>query len=54
MQKQLIAKGFNIPAGATGYYGDQTVAAVKKFYTSLDKKKDGSIMQPDGWKDLWS
>lgn len=54
MQKQLIAKGYNIPAGATGYYGDQTVEAVKKFYVSLDKKKDGSIMQPDGWKVLWS
>ena len=53
MQKQLIKKGFAISAGPTGYYGDQTVAAVKKFYASLDKKKDGAVMQPDGWNKLW-
>ena len=53
MQKQLIKKGFSISNGPTGYYGDQTVAAVKKFYASLDKKKDGTAMQPDGWNKLW-
>lgn len=53
MQKQLIKKGFAINNGPTGYYGDQTVAAVKKFYASLDKKSDGATMQPDGWNKLW-
>ena len=54
MQKQLIAKGFNIPAGATGYYGDQTIAAVKKLYSSINKKKDGRVLDPAGWNALWS
>jgi peptidoglycan hydrolase-like protein with peptidoglycan-binding domain len=31
MQKALISRGFAIPAGATGYYGSRTVAAVKAF-----------------------
>jgi hypothetical protein len=53
MQKQLIAKGFNIPAGATGYYGDQTIAAVKKLYLSIGKKKDGRVLDPAGWNALW-
>lgn len=53
MQKQLIKKGFSIPAGPTGYYGDQTVAAVKKFYNSINKKKDGRSMDPAGWNKLW-
>lgn len=54
MQKQLIAKGFNIPTGATGYYGDQTIAAVKKLYSSINKKKDGRVLDPAGWNALWS
>lgn len=53
MQKQLIKKGFSINAGPTGYYGDQTVSAVKKFYASFDKKSDGAAMQPNGWDKLW-
>lgn len=53
MQRQLIKKGFSILNGPTGFYGDQTVAAVKKFYSSLNKKKDGASMQPDGWNKLW-
>ncbi len=32
LQSCLIEAGFNIPAGATGYYGNQTVAAVRDFY----------------------
>ncbi len=32
LQLCLIAQGYPIPAGATGYYGDQTVAAVRSFY----------------------
>lgn len=31
LQTWLISKGFSIPAGATGFYGAQTVAAVKAF-----------------------
>lgn len=54
MQKQLIKKGFSIPAGPTGYYGDQTVAAVKRFYSSINKKKDGKNLDPTGWNALWS
>lgn len=53
MQEQLIKKGFNIPAGPTGYYGDQTVSAVKKFYSSLNKKRDGKTLDPIGWNALW-
>lgn len=54
MQKQLISKGFSIPAGPTGFYGDETVAAVKKLYSSLGKKKDGRFLDPSGWNALWS
>lgn len=54
MQKRLIAKGFVIPAGPTGYYGDQTVAAVKKFYSSIEKKKNGMMLDPNVWNALWS
>jgi peptidoglycan hydrolase-like protein with peptidoglycan-binding domain len=31
LQKALIARGYPIPAGATGYYGARTTAAVKRF-----------------------
>ncbi len=31
LQQALIARGFPIPAGATGYYGARTTAAVKAF-----------------------
>lgn len=34
-QDALIAKGFSIPAGSTGYFGDQTKAAYKKWQLSL-------------------
>ena len=53
LQKQLIKKGFDIPAGATGFYGDQTVKAVKKFYSSLGKNKDGKSFDPSAWNALW-
>jgi len=53
LQKQLVKKGFEIPAGATGYYGDQTVSAVKKFYKSIGKIKDGKSVDPQGWNALW-
>jgi branched-chain amino acid transport system substrate-binding protein len=32
VQACLIQAGYSIPAGVTGYYGSQTVNAVKKFY----------------------
>ena len=53
MQSQLIKKGFAIQNGATGFYGDQTVAAVKKFYASMGKTKDGKILDPAAWNILW-
>lgn len=34
LQTLLIAKGFTIPAGATGYFGTLTQAAVQKFQTA--------------------
>ncbi len=33
LQECLIGLGYSIPAGATGYYGAQTRAAVRAFYT---------------------
>lgn len=53
LQKQLIKTGFPIPDGPTNYYGDQTTAAVKKFYASVGKKKDGKAVDPSGWKALF-
>lgn len=53
LQKQLIKKGFQIPAGPTGFYGDQTVSAVKKFYSSIGKKKDGKSFDPAAWDTLF-
>jgi murein DD-endopeptidase MepM/ murein hydrolase activator NlpD len=35
VQQALIAEGFSIPAGATGYFGDQTKAAYSQFQISL-------------------
>ncbi len=32
LQKALISLGYSIPAGATGYYGEQTSSAVLKFH----------------------
>lgn len=54
MQSQLIKKGFAIQNGATGFYGDQTVAAVKKFYSSMGKTKDGKMLDPAAWNELWN
>jgi len=34
LQTELIAKGFSIPAGATGYFGSQTQAAVAAWQTA--------------------
>jgi hypothetical protein len=35
VQQALIKKGYKIPAGATGYYGDQTKAAYRKWQQKL-------------------
>lgn len=35
LQNALIAKGYSIPAGPTGYFGTRTKKAVKKFQESL-------------------
>jgi hypothetical protein len=58
LQEQLIKKGFNIPAGATSYYGNQTADAVKRFYrkigfTSGPISKNGKKVGPKGWERLF-
>ncbi len=53
LQKQLIKTGFSIPNGPTNYYGDQTTLAVKKFYASIEKNKDGKAVDPSGWNALF-
>lgn len=35
VQKALIAQGYSIPDGATGYFGDETKAAYSQFQVSL-------------------
>lgn len=35
IQNCLIKLGYNIPYGATGYYGNQTKEAIKKFYSDI-------------------
>jgi hypothetical protein len=37
VQRRLIALGFSIPAGATGYWGDQTVRAVAAWQRSKNQ-----------------
>jgi hypothetical protein len=53
LQKQLIAKGFDIPAGATSYYGDQTRKAAKEFYRSIGLTSNGSKFGAKAWKRLF-
>lgn len=40
LQKCLISKGYPIPAGATGYYGDQTANAVRALYARALGRSD--------------
>lgn len=48
-QECLITLGHDIPAGATGYYGSQTVAAVKAHYREhLDMAWHGRNLGPKG------
>ncbi|MFA6375828.1 MAG: beta-propeller domain-containing protein [Candidatus Paceibacterota bacterium] len=52
LQSCLIDLRFGIPAGATGYYGGQTVAAVKQFYASWFGAWDGLKIGPQGIANL--
>jgi hypothetical protein len=42
LQKFLMGKGFQIPAGATGYYGDQTKAAVSAWQKANGVQTQGN------------
>jgi branched-chain amino acid transport system substrate-binding protein len=48
LQACLIQAGYSIPAGATGYYGLQTVNAVKKFYADWYGAWSGLSIGPQG------
>ncbi len=47
-QACLIQVGYNIPAGATGYYGGQTSNAVTQFYASWYGSWPGTSIGPQG------
>jgi hypothetical protein len=53
-QACLIEAGYNIPAGATGYYGAQTKNAVKKFYADWYGAWNGNSLGPKGVAELKS
>lgn len=54
MQKQLIAKGYKIPSGATGRYFSETENAVKQFYRQEMKlTSNGKKMGPKSWNRLF-
>jgi hypothetical protein len=53
LQKELIAKGYSIPAGATGFYGNQTEAAVKRLYRDMGKLSNGRSVGLAAWKYLF-
>jgi len=48
LQACLIEAGYNIPAGATGYYGAQTRNAVKEFYKEWYGTWHGNWVGPQG------
>ena len=52
LQACLIEAGYNIPAGATGYYGAQTRKAVKEFYKEWYGAWHGNWVGPQGVKHL--
>jgi hypothetical protein len=52
LQLCLIEAGYNIPAGATGYYGSQTAKAVSEFYSSWYGKWDGKRVGSKGVSEL--
>jgi hypothetical protein len=47
-QACLIEAGYDIPAGATGYYGSQTREAVKQFYADWYGSWSGNSLGPKG------
>ena len=48
-QSCLIKLGYSIPAGATGYFGSQTKAALKEFYRSVfNMAHEGTYIGPQG------
>ncbi|MEM1974197.1 MAG: peptidoglycan-binding domain-containing protein [Thermoplasmata archaeon] len=55
LQACLMELGYNIPAGATGYYGSQTRTAVKNFYRDyLNMSWHGNWVGPQGIETLKS
>jgi hypothetical protein len=52
LQACLIEAGYNIPAGATGYYGTQTRNAVKEFYKEWYGTWHGNWVGPQGVRQL--
>jgi hypothetical protein len=52
LQACLIEAGYNIPSGATGYYGAQTRNAVKEFYKEWYGAWHGNWVGPQGVKNL--
>ncbi len=48
VQECLMEAGYDIPAGATGYYGKQTVEAVKAFYADWYGSWHGKNIGPKG------
>jgi nitrogen fixation-related uncharacterized protein len=53
MQKQLLAKNYYIPSGATGKYDDQTRAAIRLLYHKMRKNSSGKDVGPSAWKFLF-
>lgn len=54
LQQCLIGAGYKLPSGATGYYGNETKAAIAKFYASVLKITDwdGKSIGPKGRAEL--
>jgi DNA-binding NarL/FixJ family response regulator len=50
----LIEAGYDIPAGATGYYGSQTRNAVREFYADWYGAWSGNNLGPRGVAELKS
>lgn len=53
-QACLIEAGYDIPAGATGYYGSQTRTAVREFYADWYGQWPGNTLGPRGVAELKS
>lgn len=52
VQACLMEAGYDIPAGATGYYGEQTRKAVQAFYADWYGEWDGRSLGPKGVQEL--